>query len=131
MRKYGFKDWESILAAIGRGGLKEGQVINRLLDEYNKKNNTDITDDEVLGIISDYHTTKSSSKKSKSGIVVEGIDDVAVRFSKCCSPVPGDEIVGFVTRGRGVSIHRTDCVNVINLAEDDREIGRASCRERV
>jgi len=120
MRKYSFKDWESILAAIGRGGLKEGQVINRLLDEYNKKNNTDITDDEVLGSIPDYRTTKANSKKSKSGIVVEGIDDVAVRFSKCCSPVPGDEIIGFVTRGRGVSIHRTDCVNVINLSEDDR-----------
>ena len=49
-----------------------------------------------------------------------GIDDVAVRFSRCCSPVPGDEIVGFVTRGRGVSIHRTDCVNIINLPEDER-----------
>ncbi|MDF2587031.1 MAG: relA, partial [Anaerocolumna sp.] len=56
----------------------------------------------------------------KSGIVVEGIHDVAVRFSKCCSPVPGDEIVGFVTRGRGVSIHRTDCINLMNLSEEDR-----------
>ncbi len=51
---------------------------------------------------------------------MEGIHDVAVRFSKCCSPVPGDEIVGFVTRGRGVSIHRTDCVNLMNLSEEDR-----------
>ena len=59
--------------------------------------------------------------KSKSGIVVKGIHDLAVRFSKCCSPVPGDEIVGFVTRGRGVSIHRTDCVNIINLPELERE----------
>ena len=59
--------------------------------------------------------------KSKSGIIVKGIDDVAVRFSKCCNPVPGDEIVGFVTRGRGVSIHRTDCVNVMNMPEEDRK----------
>lgn len=58
--------------------------------------------------------------KSRSGITVKGIDDVAVRFSKCCSPVPGDEIVGFVTRGRGVSIHRTDCVNIVNLPESER-----------
>lgn len=58
--------------------------------------------------------------KSKSGVVVKGIGDVAVRFSKCCNPVPGDEIVGFVTRGRGVTIHRTDCINVMNLTEDDR-----------
>ena len=59
--------------------------------------------------------------KSKSGIVVKGIHDLAVRFSKCCSPVPGDEIVGFVTRGRGISIHRTDCINVMNLPQEERE----------
>ena len=58
--------------------------------------------------------------KTKSGIVVKGIHDVAVRFSKCCSPIPGDEIVGFVTRGRGITIHRTDCVNVLNMSEMDR-----------
>ncbi len=58
--------------------------------------------------------------RTKSGIVVKGIDDVAVRFSRCCAPVPGDEIVGFVTRGRGISIHRTDCINVINLSEIDQ-----------
>ena len=58
--------------------------------------------------------------KSKSGIVVQGIHDVAVRFSKCCNPIPGDEIVGFVTRGRGITIHRTDCVNVLNMSELDR-----------
>ncbi len=52
--------------------------------------------------------------------MVKGIHDVAVRFSNCCSPVPGDEIVGFVTRGRGISIHRTDCINIINLPEDER-----------
>ena len=54
---------------------------------------------------------------AKSGIIVKGIDDVAVRFSKCCNPVPGDEIVGFITRGRGVSIRRTDCVNMLHLSE--------------
>ena len=59
-------------------------------------------------------------KHSKSGIVVKGLYDVAVHFSKCCSPVPGDEIVGFVTRGRGVSIHRTDCVNILHLSDMER-----------
>ena len=63
---------------------------------------------------------KPATMKSKSGIVVKGIADLSVRFSKCCSPVPGDEIVGFVTRGRGVSIHRTDCINVLNLPELER-----------
>jgi len=119
MRKYGFKDWDSVLAAIGHGGLKEGQIVNKLLEEYRKKNKKEITDENVLEAISDTRE-RVPQKSSKSGIVVEGIHDVAVRFSRCCSPVPGDEIVGFVTRGRGVSIHRTDCINIINLPEDDR-----------
>lgn len=122
MRKYGFRDWESLLASVGHGGLKEGQVMNRLQEEYNKTVRRKITDEKVLETISEVRDTKQPAAiaKSKSGIVVEGINDVAVRFSKCCSPVPGDEIVGFVTRGRGVSIHRTDCINVINLPEEDR-----------
>ena len=119
IRKYGFRDWESVLAAVGHGGLKEGQIVNRLLEEYNKKHKKEITDENVLESVSEIKE-KVPQKKSKSGIVVEGIHDVAVRFSKCCSPVPGDEIVGFVTRGRGVSIHRTDCINVMNLPEEDR-----------
>ncbi|WMJ90688.1 RelA/SpoT family protein [Anaerocolumna sp. MB42-C2] len=120
MSKYGFRDWDSIYAAVGHGGLKEGQVINKLKDEYDKKHKKDITDDKVLDTISDIKENKPAFTKSRSGIVVEGIHDVAVRFSKCCSPVPGDEIVGFVTRGRGVSIHRTDCINLMNLSEEDR-----------
>ena len=64
--------------------------------------------------------SKKMRPRTSSGIIVRGLDDVAVRFSKCCSPVPGDEIIGFVTRGRGVSIHRTDCINVINLSEIER-----------
>ncbi|NLL73864.1 MAG: bifunctional (p)ppGpp synthetase/guanosine-3',5'-bis(diphosphate) 3'-pyrophosphohydrolase [Clostridiales bacterium] len=119
MRKYGFKDWDSLLAAIGHGGLKESQVINRLNEEYRKKNKVEVTDENILDTISE-HKDYTSNKKSNSGIVVKGIHDLAVRFSKCCSPVPGDEIIGFVTRGRGISIHRTDCINVINLPEDDR-----------
>ena len=120
MRKYGFKDWDSILAAVGHGGLKESQVVNRLYEEYRKKNKLDITDENVLENIADNKEHRLTDKKSKSGIVVKGIHDLAVRFTKCCSPVPGDEIIGFVTRGRGVSIHRTDCINIINLPEDDR-----------
>jgi GTP pyrophosphokinase len=118
MRKYGFRDWDSALAAIGHGGLKEGQVVNRLQEEFDKEHKKNITDAEILEAVESKE--KMRVAKSKSGIVVKGIHDVAVRFSKCCSPVPGDEIVGFVTRGRGVSIHRTDCINVINMPESDR-----------
>lgn len=121
MAKYGFRDWDSLYAAIGHGGLKEGQVINKLQEELIKQERREITDQKVLENITEVKDIKSPGiLKSKNGIVVEGIHDVAVRFSKCCSPVPGDEIVGFVTRGRGVSIHRTDCINIINLPEEDR-----------
>ena len=119
-RKYGFRDWDAVLAAIGHGGLKEGQVVNRLLEEYEKDHKKEITDENILEKISEANKQKVHIARSKSGIVVKGINDMAVRFSKCCNPVPGDEIVGFVTRGRGMSIHRTDCVNVINLSAAER-----------
>ncbi len=121
MRKYGFRDWDSVYAAVGHGGLKEGQVVNKLIEEKKKKDKKEITDEKVLETIAEVKDSRPAAvAKSKNGIVVEGIHDVAVRFSKCCSPVPGDEIIGFVTRGRGVSIHRTDCINVMNLPEEDR-----------
>lgn len=127
IRKYGFRDWESVCAAVGHGGLKEGQVVNKLKDEYDRKNKRIVSDAQVHEVIESAREAKESAEKipreklkSKSGIIVEGLDDLAVRFSKCCSPVPGDEIVGFVTRGRGVSIHRTDCVNMIHLPEWER-----------
>lgn len=120
MRKYGFKDWESVLAAVGHGGLKEGQVVNKLCEVYDKEHKEEVTDAQVLEGVTE-NKEKLPIGKAKSGIVVKGIHDVAVRFSKCCSPLPGDEIVGFVTRGRGVSIHRTDCINIINLHDFDRE----------
>ncbi len=120
MRKYGFKDWDSVLAAVGHGGLKEGQVVNKLCEIYDKEHKRAVTDEQVLEGVTE-NKEKPAPVKAKGGIVVKGIHDVAVRFSKCCSPVPGDEIVGFVTRGRGVSIHRTDCINIINLHDFDRE----------
>ena len=119
LRKYGFRDWDSVLAAIGHGGLKEGQVFNKLVEAYDKENKKNLTDEQVLEATSETQE-KLHIAKSKSGIVVKGIHDVAVRFSKCCNPIPGDEIVGFVTRGRGITIHRTDCVNVLNMSETDR-----------
>ena len=119
-KKYGFRDWDSVLAAVGHGGLKEGQVVNRLVEEYEKEHKKEITDETILETLSGAGNNKVHIAKSHSGIVVKGIDDIAVRFSKCCSPVPGDEIVGFVTRGRGMSIHRTDCVNMLHLTETER-----------
>ena len=118
-RKYGFRDWDSVMAAVGHGGLKEGQIVNKLLEGYERDHKKAVTDEQIMAEVQNSRE-KMRIAKSKSGITVKGIDDVAVRFSKCCSPVPGDEIVGFVTRGRGVSIHRTDCVNIVNLPESER-----------
>ncbi len=124
MIKYGFRDWDSLLAGVGHGGLKESQVVNKLCEEYEKKKKRDITDQEILANIGNLDDgdkgSKPAAKRASGGIVVKGAHDVAVRFSRCCMPVPGDEIVGFVTRGRGISIHRTDCVNIINLPELER-----------
>lgn len=122
MRKYGFRDWDSVLAAIGHGGLKEGQVINKMVELYEKDHPQLVTDEAVLNSVASSEAKEKVVRvKSKSAIVVKGIHDLTVRFSKCCNPVPGDEIVGFVTRGRGISIHRTDCINVINLTDMDRD----------
>ena len=113
-----FRGFRPSAKAIGHGGLKEGQVLNKLIETYEKQHKKEITDEQVLEAASGEKVLPVG--KSKGGIVVRGIHDVAVRFSKCCNPIPGDEIVGFVTRGRGVTIHRTDCVNVLNLPESER-----------
>ena len=117
-RKYGFRDWDAILAAIGHGGLKEGQIVNKLKELYDEDHRKELSDEEVIREIS--RNRPSTNERGHGSIIVKGVQDVAVRFSKCCNPVPGDKIVGFVTRGRGVSIHRADCVNVVNLPEDSK-----------
>ncbi len=121
MRKYGFNDWDAVLAAVGHGALKEGQIVNRMQEAYAKNHKKQVTDSELLETIQENAANRQMRPKSKSGITVKGIHDVAVRFSRCCAPVPGDEIVGFVTRGRGISIHRTDCVNIMCLSATERE----------
>jgi GTP pyrophosphokinase len=120
--KYGFRDWDSVLAAIGHGGLKEGQVVTKMVDEYEKDHPTLLSNEEIIEDIESNAELRHHFKKnaSKNGIVVHGLHDVSVRFSKCCSPVPGDEIVGYITRGRGISVHRTDCVNLQSMDEEDR-----------
>ncbi len=123
MRKYGFRDWDAVLAAVGHGALKEGQIVNRMQELFDRDHKKEMTNEEVLESIAEASMSaaaKPARMRAKSGIAVKGIADLSVRFSKCCSPVPGDEILGFVTRGRGISIHRTDCVNVMNLPELER-----------
>ena len=120
LRKYNHQDWDSLMAAVGHGGIKEGQIVNRMLDDIEREKEAKKTDADILGDFQDGARLNRRHETSHGGIKVRGIDDVAVRFSKCCSPVPGDEIVGFITRGRGVSVHRTDCVNVLCMDEASR-----------
>ena len=119
MKKYGFKDWESVCAAVGHGGLKEGQIINKMQEQYDKTHKKELTDEEVLSAVGE-NQSRHMRAKSQGGIVVKGIHDVAVRVSLCCRPGRWYEFSGFVTRGRGVSIHRTDCVNVIHMPTMER-----------
>ncbi len=120
LNKYGFRDWNSALATVGHGGLKESQIVNRMYEEYKRDHVIELTDQDILHAASEGEKERGMSERSRSGIVVKGLYDVAVHLSKCCSPVPGDEIVGYVTRGRGVSIHRTDCINMMHLSEIEK-----------
>ncbi len=119
LKKYGFIEWDAVLAAVGNGGLREGQVFNKLAETYEKKNNVSISDKDVLDSVNDKTAAKPGN--NHGDIIIDGMDDMSVRFSKCCSPIPGDDIIGFITRGRGVTIHRSDCVNVTNLPEEERK----------
>ena len=119
LERYHFLDFDSLCATIGHGGLREQQVINRLHEAY--KAARPPTYEEIRDELLKSGEKELTGRKSKSGILIEGIGDTNVRFSKCCSPLPGDEVVGFITRGRGVSIHRTDCVNIIHLDEINRQ----------
>nr|MCR5376188.1 TGS domain-containing protein [Lachnospiraceae bacterium] len=120
--KYGFRDWDSLTAAIGHGTLKEGQVVNKLYEEWNKARLHNMsTEEQVETLLSEEQHAKPARNRQGGGIIVQGANDLSVHFSKCCAPVPGDKIIGFVTRGRGVSIHRADCVNMQHLSEEDKQ----------
>ena len=120
LSKYRYPDWDSVLAAIGRGGLKEGQIVGKLLEEKRKEEQAHLTDADILKSIEENSKMRPKSSKNNTGIVVNGLQDLSVRFSHCCNPVPGDEIVGYITRGRGISVHRTDCQNIMALPEYEK-----------
>jgi GTP pyrophosphokinase len=107
---------DSLYAAIGNGSLKELQIITRLKNKYIKTKNVEVDPKKLKSKM------KKKTKKPTSGVVIKGMDDLKVRFAKCCNPVPGDEIIGYITRGRGVSIHRLDCTNISNQENDGRLI---------
>lgn len=118
--KYKFNEIDDLYASIGFGGVSDKKVIARLLVEYRKEHEEEDLEQKIEALA---QAKPSRRKPSKSGIYVKGIENCLVKLSKCCNPLPGDEIVGYITRGRGVSVHRKDCVNVQELlGQEDRMI---------
>lgn len=118
-KRYGMKSWDAVCAAIGYGTMKERQIIQKLIDETLKVKK-ELAPSAIVEVHSEDKVVPKPHRHS-SGIVVKGVGDIAVRFSKCCGPLPGDDIIGYITRGRGVSIHRADCVNILNMPAEEKE----------
>ncbi len=127
LRRYGLHDWANALATIGHGSLKEGLVINRMYEAFKHDHPIVQTDKDIIEKVeaqtrvTKEKETQTKRKRSKNGVLINGIVDLPIHFSRCCSPVPGDEIIGFITRGRGITVHRTDCINIMNIPEREKE----------
>ena len=117
LQRYAFKTLEDMYAAVGFGSITANKIIARTLEEYRKYHNEENVEKKIEEL-----KEMPKTKPSKTGIVVKGIDNCLVRISKCCNPVPGDEIIGYITRGRGVTIHRKNCNNVKDLLQDEGRI---------
>ncbi|MFX4302933.1 RelA/SpoT family protein [Alicyclobacillus tolerans] len=125
LQKFSFTREEDLYAAVGYGGLSAGHVVSRILEKFRREQQSKDVDSLTL-------ERKNRELVSEMGVRVKGIDNLLIRFARCCHPVPGDEIVGFITRGRGVSVHRKDCPNVQPLVADGNrmlEVEWASSRD--
>ncbi len=116
LNRYKFTTTEDMYAAVGFGAISSGKVIARILEEYRKVHKEENVEEKIEELAK----KQNKANTSKTGIVVEGIDNCLVKLSKCCNPVPGDNIVGYITRGRGVSVHRADCKNLKDLFLDEQ-----------
>jgi len=120
LHRLSFQSFEDMYAAIGYGGLSGQKAVGKVRDELIRLSKPEKSLVERINEA----PPKPEKKKAVQGIIVEGIDNCLVKFSRCCSPVPGDDVVGFITRGHGVSVHRTDCVNYLNAIANPEEAGR-------
>lgn len=132
VKKLNLQHMEDLYSSMGYGGVSVSQVISRLKEDYAKTVKPESNDWRILEKASTEAKIEKKKKDSGTGVVVKGISNVLVRFSKCCNPVPGDEIIGYVTKGRGVSIHRKDCLNIIEQLRqnDERMIEVSWSKER-
>lgn len=118
LNKFSFANEEDMYAAVGYGGITASQIVTRLTDNIRKTQDNEL-ENQTLEDAVELKTTERSSKSSH-GVRVKGADNLLIRLSRCCNPVPGDEIIGYITKGRGVSIHRGDCPNVANVEAKPR-----------
>ena len=116
--RYKFKNLEDMYASVGFGAISQVKIISRMLEEYRKSHKEENIEQKIEELTSKRKTVKPSS----TGVVVKGIDNCLVKLSKCCNPVPGDNIIGYITKGRGVSVHRKDCKNVKDLVSEENRM---------
>jgi GTP pyrophosphokinase len=119
LERYKYKNLEEMYAAVGFGANSAVKVIAKILQEYRKEHEEENIEEKIEQLSKQ---KERKQKPSNSGIVVKGIDNCLVKLSRCCNPLPGDEIIGYITKGRGVSVHRKDCVNVKDLLTEDSRI---------
>ena len=117
--RYKYKNLDEMYAAVGFGAITAQKIIARMLIEYRKEHKEEPIEEKIEELSA---TRRNIPKPSDSGIIVKGIDNCLVKLSKCCNPLPGDEIIGYITKGRGVSVHRKDCVNVNELLKEENRI---------
>jgi len=113
--KLSFQDFEQVYAALGRGDIGPSAVIRELHPEHDPASLAQRTPTALQRLA-------ERLVRTNKGVRIQGMENLMVRYSQCCQPVPGDEVVGYVTRGRGVSIHRTDCPNILNLPDPERRV---------
>jgi len=124
LKKFNFNSIDDMFSAVGYGGISASKIVAKLKEEYRKTvKPEDLEDETDQDALAKQEKEKKNKPIPENGIIVKGIDNCLVRLSRCCNPVPGDAIIGYVTRGRGVSVHRADCTNVVkNQNEDERLI---------
>ena len=124
LKKFNMSDLDDVYASIGYGGITTGQVTNKLLEQA-KKEAKAAAAAERLERLEEEQQSRPENRGNGKGVIVEGDTGMVVRFARCCTPLPGDDIIGYVTRGRGVSIHRRDCPNIGDLLMDPERVVRA------
>ncbi len=117
LRKLSFDDWEDMYAAIGYGGLTATKAVGRIRDDIHKAIKVQANDKSTLPVRITPEPSGGKNRHAVNGVIVEDIDSCMIKFAKCCTPVPGDSIIGFITKGFGVSVHRCDCPNAAHRHE--------------